>query len=683
MARRAPSSKRLSRAPDRESPRDPGKRETLKKLAALGLLSLTGLGALSSCGRRLTSPLARERKLIVLGLDGLDPHYLGRLMAQGKLPNMSRLQEMGGFRSLASTIPPQSPVAWASFITGQDPGGHGIYDFIQRDPSTYLPYLSIARTEPPQRTVSVGDWKLPLSRGKVELLRRGHAFWDTLAEHGVPAAIYRVPSNFPPQDTGTKQLAGLGAPDLQGTYGEFSYYSEVPPERADKITGGAVYPVSVRDGRISARLMGPDNTLHKDSPRSSADFQVWVDRDNRLAKIVIQGQDVLLRQREWSDWVPVSFEMLPHLRSVTGICRFYLKEVSPHFKLYVTPINVDPMDPALPIAAPAGFAPELADKLGRFYTQGFPQDVKALRYGILDDGEYLHQSGIAFAEARRMYEHALNHFQRGVLFYYFSSTDRTQHMFWRTMDSKHPAYETRLGAEYGRVYEDCYRASDDLVGEAMEACDRDTTLIVLSDHGFAPYYRSFNLNTWLRENGYLSGFDLSQPKASIFSHADWYQTIAYGIGFNSLYLNMQDREPYGAVSPDEKQVIARRLADDLRRLRDPDTGDRVIENVYLADDVYSYSDDTRPYAPDLIVGYARGYRCADDSVLGDVTDPVIQDNRDKWSGDHCIDRSLVPGMLLAAKPIQAPGPALADVTATILAEFGLPIPDYMSGKPIW
>jgi predicted AlkP superfamily phosphohydrolase/phosphomutase len=681
MSQRTPPENARPPQPRSDRPTDPGRREALKKLAALGFLALVDAGALSSCGRRALSSISRERKVIVLGLDGLDADYVARLMDQGKLPNMSRLRTQGAFRALTSSIPPQSPVAWATFITGRDPGGHGIYDFIQRDPKTYLPYLSIARTEPPERSLSLGQWKVPLSRGKLELLRRGRAFWEFLDNQGIPASAYRVPSNFPPQDTGAKQLAGLGAPDLHGTYGEFSYYTDSPAEAAREVTGGAIFPVRVSDGRVKAELVGPPNTLLEGQPECRVEFEAWVDRDHKLAKILVQGRETLLREGEWSDWVPVRFEIIPRLKHVSGICRFYLKQAYPNLKLYVTPINVDPLDPAIPITAPAGFAHELGAQLGRFYTQGFPHDVKALRHGILNDGEYLQQSGIAMGEARRMYEWALHRFSRGLLFYYFSTSDRTQHMFWRTMDSDHPAYDPGLARKYGPVIEDCYRASDELVGQALEAADRDTTVIVLSDHGFAPYHRSFNLNSWLAEAGYLAGVGPWEPGADIFSHADWYGTLAYGLGFNALYLNLRGREPHGVVSPDERAALARQLAQELVRVRDPQTGERVIEDVHVAEDVYSKDQAER--APDLVVGYARGYRCSDESVLGEVTDDIVQDNTDKWSGDHCIDRSLVPGVLLTNKPFSAESPALPDVTAGVLAEFGIPTPDEMNGKPIW
>ncbi|MBN1460760.1 MAG: alkaline phosphatase family protein [Armatimonadetes bacterium] len=660
---------------------DPGKRGTLKKLAALGLLAVVDAGALSSCGRYV-APSSGGKRVLILGLDGLDPRGLERMMTEGKLPNFSRLREMGGYSPLGSSNPPQSPVAWASFISGRDPGGHGIYDFIQRDPKTYIPYLSIAETIPPEKTVSLGQWRVPLSGGEVRLRRRGRAFWDVLAERDVPAAAYRVPSNYPPQDTGVKQLAGLGAPDLRGTYGEFSFYTDVPPKAGSQISGGGdVYQLHLLRGSARVQLYGPSNDLREGNPRTSIDFDLFADRDHRLCKINVQGRELVLREGEWSDWVPLRFEMIPYLKSVAGICRFFVKSVKPYLQLYVTPINIDPRDPALPITAPASFASELADKLGPFYTQGFPHDVKALRHEILSDEEYLQQSDIAFDEERRMFDLALHEFDRGLLFYYFATTDRTQHMFWRTMDPAHPAHDPSQPGALTSVIEDCYAEADKIVQRALEVCDDQTTLVVLSDHGFGPYYRSFNLNSWLAQHDYLPGVQPWGGKADIFSNADWQQTLAYGIGFNALYLNLAGREPYGIVGPEERTLLEKQLVEQLREVRDPETGDRVIADVYPAREVYSPDDSGR--APDLVVGYARGYRCSDDSVLGTVTDALTAANTDKWSGDHCIDRSLVPGILLSNKHITAERPALTDVTVSVLEDFGADPAEGMSGRSIW
>jgi predicted AlkP superfamily phosphohydrolase/phosphomutase len=662
--------------PDREGPADPERREALKRLLVLGAAAAVAPAALSGCVRRASSPLRKETRVVVLGLDGLDARLIERWMAEGKLPNFSRLRQTGGYGRLASTSPPQSPVAWATVATGVGPEEHGIFDFIQRDPKTYVPYLSIARTEGASRTLSLGDWRIPLSGAQVLRGRQGKTFWEALAEEGVPCSVYRLPTQYPVGGSGANELAGLGAPDLRGTYGEFSYYTDVPPAGSRGISGGAVYRVTVSNGHARCRLIGPPNALRRDDPESSVEFDVWMDAARKVAKIAVQEQELLLRQGEWSEWVPISFPLVPHLKSAAGICRFYLKQAGPHLGLYVTPINVDPADPALPVAAPDAFARSLAERFGRFYTVGFPEDVKALRHDILDEDEYLHQTGIAVDEARRMHEHELSTFRRGLLFSYFSFTDRTQHMFWRAMDSHHPLYRARLGREYGPVIERAYQEADALVGRTMETLDGDTTLLVLSDHGFGPYYRSFHLNTWLAQNGYLSGVAAWDGQADLFGNADWARTAAYALGFNGVYLNLRGREEQGVVEAAERESLLTRLAADLEQVRDPETGARVIAAAHRTESKLT------DRAPDLIVGYAQGYRCSDESVLGSVPKGLVADNLDKWSGDHCVDQMLVPGVVFANKPIADRG-SLADIAPSLLAAFGLTPPSQMKGKTLW
>jgi predicted AlkP superfamily phosphohydrolase/phosphomutase len=488
--------------------------------------------------------------------------------------------------------------------------------------------------------------------------------------------VYRLPSNFPPTNTATRQLAGLGAPDLRGTYGEYSFFTDDP--KAAAVAGDAATRVEFANGCVHTKLIGPADTLRANEPPAAVDFTIYVDAARGLAKLAFPGQEVLLKPGEWSEWVVVSFEMLPHLARASGICRFYLKQVAPHFQLYATPVNVDPMDPALPICAPADFAKQLAQKHGRFYTQGFPEDVKALRSGVLDDGEYLQQAGQCLEEERRMYTSALHDFSRGLLCYYFSATDRTQHMFWRTSDPRHPAYTAEAAREYGPAIDDCYRMADALVGEAMEAADDDTTLIVMSDHGFAPYYRSFNLNGWLAQEGHLQGVAPWSKEQDLFANADWARTQAYAVGFNALYLNLQDREVDGVVSRSDRDDLLARLKAQLLAVTDPETGGRVFAGVYDRSD---YRGEIADRAPDLILGYVPGYRVSDSSVLGGVAGKLVEDNLDKWSGDHCIDRLHVPGMLLSNRPARLETPGLPDVTATLLAEFGAQQPAEMIGEP--
>jgi len=321
-------------------------------IAIIAFLILGLGGLLNPSDAEKSSAADSQKKLIILGFDGMDPVLTAQWMDEEKLPNFKRLQEMGDFKPLLSSIPPQSPVAWSNFITGMNPGGHGICDFLIRHTENYIPDFSIARTIDPKRTLKIGKWVIPLSSGKVELLRKGRAWWQILEDYKIPATVYRIPSNYPPTETKQRTFSGMGTPDLLGTQGFFSFYTTTRYELDQDLSGGAAYQVEVENNVVKAQLIGPKNTMRKDTPDLTIDFNVYLDPDNRMAKIVIQDNELILKEKEWSDWIQVKFKLMPLFSSITGICRFYLKEISPEFKLYVTPINIDPSNPALPICSP-------------------------------------------------------------------------------------------------------------------------------------------------------------------------------------------------------------------------------------------------------------------------------------------------------------------------------------------
>ena len=143
--------------------------------------------------------VASGPRIVVLGFDGMDHGLTTKLMAEGRLPALSRLAERGTFSPLGTSVPPQSPVAWSNFITGTDAGAHGIFDFIHRDPDTMLPEFSTAETVGgDENCIGFGKWKFPMSGGEMKLLRRGQAFWEVLERQGVETTIIRMPANFPP-----------------------------------------------------------------------------------------------------------------------------------------------------------------------------------------------------------------------------------------------------------------------------------------------------------------------------------------------------------------------------------------------------------------------------------------------------------------------------------------------------
>lgn len=622
------------------------------------------------------------RKVMVLGIDGLDPLLLRRFTREGALPTFEKLLRTGWFGTLGTSTPPQSPVAWSNFITGTGPGGHGIYDFIHRDTETYFPYLSTSRTGRPERTITVGNWVIPLSGGKAELLRRGPTFWRVLNEHGIPATVFKVPVNFPPAECDSRTVSGLGTPDIIGTYGTFSYFTDEPPEGWQDFSGGKVYPVEMERHSFRAGLIGPRNTYRVDSPKSEVEFTVHRDPVNGVAKITIQGKELLVQEGEWSDWVRVKFTMVPHLEHVSGICRFYMKQVHPTFGLYVTPINIDPADPALPISTPASYSRELCGAVGPFYTQGFPEDTKALSNGVLTDEEYMDQADFVLAERLRFLEYELDRFHEGFFFFYLSSIDQDTHMMWRTMDPSHPLYDPDASARVKNAVRGYYQGIEAAVRMVMARVDANTTFCIISDHGFAPFYREFNINSWLLENGYLTLLDPSRRADTEFlDNVDWMRTKAYALGLNSVYINRLDREREGIVPPQEAIALADELAARLEGVTDSMTGQKVLGHVYKGREVYSgpYAED----APDIVLGYNRGYRISDESALGKFPEEIIKNREDKWSGDHCIDPPLVPGVLLSNRDVVVPNPSLSDLAPTILREFGIAPPPEMTGKPLF
>jgi predicted AlkP superfamily phosphohydrolase/phosphomutase len=623
--------------------------------------------------------------MIILGIDGLDPDLLTKFMAEGKMPNFARLAAQGSFRRLTTSIPPQSPVAWSNMITGMNAGGHGVFDFIHRDPKTLQLYFSTSKVEGPKHSLHIGSWVIPLGGGTAEQLRHGKAFWEILDEHGVPNYVYRIPANFPPIVAKGKTLSGMGTPDLRGTYGTFTFYTDDPTAAVGALEGGEIVQVEVKNNRVATNLIGPDNSFRRNSFPSTEPFTVDVDPLEPVARIGLEDRQFVLKEGEWSGWVPVEFQLMPlfgnWIGNVKGICRFYLKQAHPRFQLYVSPINIDPENPALPISTPSGYSRDLAKQIGEFHTQGIAEDTKALTAGVLDDKEFLEQSHTVLAEHRRAFDAEFPKFHQGLFFFYFSSLDLNGHMLWRLTDPQSPAYDAALAAQYGSSLEEFYEQMDQVLGEVMPKVDENTTLLVLSDHGFAPFRRSFNLNTWLLNNGYVTrkadaGGDSSEP----FADVDWSRTRAYGLGINGLYLNVRGREREGMVDPAEADALLREIRQKLLEVRDPKDGSQVITRIDLASEVYQ-----GPYArtgPDALVGYNRGYRSGWKTILGAFPAEVLEDNTNPWSGDHCMDFTKVPGVLLSNRKIEAQAPALTDMAPTILSEFGIAKTKDMMGQSV-
>jgi predicted AlkP superfamily phosphohydrolase/phosphomutase len=664
----------------------PMSRREFMKLGA-GASAALSLGG-GSFVPRVYGKARATKKVIVLGMDGLDHGLVQGWIESGKLPAFQRLLREGGdFRPLRTSIPPQTPVAWSNFITGTDPGGHGIFDFIRRDPLNLDPsgFLNFSATETTasKHTLRIGQAILPLSGGEVRNLRRGKAFWQALDEHDIPSTVIRMPSNYPPVPTRGRTLSGMNTPDIKGMYGLFNYYTNESMQITEEAAGGGrVHDIFVIDNRVEAQLPGPTNSFRVGNPETEIDFKVFIDPVNPAAKIVIQGQEFILKEKEWSGWKRVRFTFFP-TQSVSGICQFYLKEVRQKFKLYISPVHVDPGNPALPISTPGSYSRELERRFGPFFTKGLPADTAALDNDVLDEEEFLAQDDVVLRESLEQLDYELASFDEGLFFFYFSSTDQRQHMFWRLIDPDHPGYDAKLAAKYGTAIEKIYVEMDRVLDGVLRKVDRETVLLVMSDHGFNPFRRGFNLNTWLLQNGYHRlAKPWKQEATAFFDNTDWSRTTAYGAGLNGLYINQKGREREGTVAPGaEKDNLVREIARKLEALADPKTGEKAILHAYVAKDVYH-----GPYvdlAPDIVLGFNRNYRISWQSPLGGFPEEVFADNAKKWSGDHMTAPDVIPGIVLANRKIRAEAPALYDLTATILDVFGIRKLEAMIGKSIF
>jgi len=612
----------------------------------------------------------------VIGLDGFEPSIVEAMMERGELPAFSRLKQQGHYSRLATTYPAQTPVAWSSFATGTNPGGHGIYDFVTRDPATYMPDFALTRFEPPKNMFS-----LP----RVVNQRRGVPFWQVLNAAGVPAVVLRCPCTFPPDEMRGKMLAGVGVPDLRGSQGTGTFYTNqrdaVAQESENLVVLGAA------GDSFQTHLIGPRNTRVNPPADTRAEIRIEVDRAAGRTRIHTGGEPpvVSLARGEWSPWVRVKFKF-SLLQSVAGSVRFFLRALAPCLEFYVSPANFDPSAPLSPVSAPGEYAKQLAAEIGPFATLGMAEDHTALNNGRIDEQAYLEQCRLVLAERERMMDLELARLTEGLFFLVFDTPDRVQHMFWRFRDVHHPFHNPDESPGFSRQIEEHYRHYDGVLARVMEHAGSETLLVVLSDHGFGTFRRAIHINTWLWEQGFLALRDARKPGEELgdcFQHVDWSKTRAYALGLAGVYLNKKGRERDGILGEDgDAERVRKAIVSGLGGLADPATGRVAIHSVSRAEDLYSGP--CAAEAPDLLVNYAPGFRVSWQTALGGMPRAVFEDNLRRWSGDHIIDPQAVPGILLMNRPAAptARPPDIRDLAPTILAHFGVAPHPAMEGESL-
>jgi len=709
------------------------------KLAAVLLVSLSLLG----CGEKQS-----ETRVVVFGVDGLDPEMLQERIDRGMMPNFKKLLDNGAtFEKLQTSWPPQSPVAWSNFITGVNPGKHGLYDFIHADyaKKNYGVKTSMADTSPVGMDVTLFGYDVPLTGGKTTSTRKFPAFWETLSDQGVPTYVHRMPASYPLTQTNATVYPDMGTPDLVGAASGISYLWTEKPWQGKALSGES-YRVEVielnrrRDDMWIqwTKLYGPPetilnvddlkaqiheasdagdnetaNALQKEIERKqevSVPIALMVDNTGEAPQLAVQidHQYATAALGEWSNWVKVEFSVMGGLMPIPGYTRFRFLSAEP-FDVYALPIQFDPFAPAAEISMPPEASAELAESIGPYIVQGFADAYKSYKAGLLDTSGFINESDMVLAERTKMMHYGLDQIEEtgGLLFLYTGSLDMRCHMLWHTSDKAHPHQEPAgeyLGVPYDEQIDRIYSQVDIMLGEMVSRIEKmeletgsKIELIVMSDHGFAPFRRKMHINDWLIQEKYLvlkegvtETHDLTL-KLDADGHpepgtgpVDWSKTRAYCVGFNGIILNRKGREAEGIVEDSEIEALLAEIAGKLLALEDG--GVSVLTRVLPATEVFHGPAGIMKNAPDLQLGFNVGFGASDECATGGVVGEgeFLVDNDSRWSGSHLMDPELVRGTIISTSGKSlSKDPTLEDITATLYSLFNVTPPEGLDGRPLY
>jgi len=496
--------------------------------------------------------MKNKNRVFVLGLDGASFNILDPLMKRGIMPNLLRITSKGVRANLKSTYPPLTPTAWSSFMTGMNPGKHGVYSWLKTITGEY-----------DRRPVDTAEFY-------------NDTLWKYLSDNGKKVGVLNVPMTYPPRELNGFIISGMDTPlDTKCSFPE-ELYSELVNEIGD-------YKIEV------------DWTKYTNKSRAE-----------------------------------------------------FLKDL--------------------------------------FYC------------------------------TKKRHEATLHLIERDEWDFFmvvFVGLDRIQHFLWKSIES---VLEGKEDGEIEREVSKYYNYIDTIIGDIVERLGSDTTLIMMSDHGFKPLHKSVQWNRWLNQNGYLFikegkkkllnkiipifhslGINRKSVKSLLrfinidnqrisnkldsysidFGTVDWDKTKAYNAQPSGIRINLKGREPSGAVSPgDEYDKLVSDLIENIKSFTDPETGARIVENVYRADEVYKGK--YLAQAPDIVIDYGSyPYESFTTSVEATEELSIPTDDR---KGVHDPDGIFVGHGKVFNSEVDIGPLDIIDIFPTILYLMGLPIPPDVDGR---
>ncbi len=556
---------------------------------------------------------------IILGLDSFDPIFFENLLEKGKMPHLAQYVARNGYKPFQVTDPPQSEVSWTSIATGLNPGGHGLFDFVHRNAKNYALNVSLLPT------------KKGLGGTRFTQPYNAKSIFDKVAADGYPATALWWPATFPARvQSPVQTIPGLGTPDLLGRLGVGMFYSTAQGRVLDSNKIPVQKLGNSGKGKFRGKFVGPAKAKRGNVESVEVGFEIKKNNTNSI-RLIIGKQQMDLGIGEWGPIIEIDFKMGLFF-SVRALTRISVCSIEPELELYALPLQIHPLKTAWNYGTPKKFVKRVWNEDGPFLTLGWPQDTTALEEDRLDDEQFLTLCKLIFEERRRIFLQQVDRFQEGLLACVFDTLDRVQHMFLKQRPD---------------VIEQWYIRLDKLVGEVEQRLKKNnrwqnTKLIILSDHGFGQFEHKVHLNRWLQENGYLTAE--KSENGGKFSEINWFKTRAYGIGLNSLYLNLEGREGQGIVKEAEKEHLLSELSQKLKAWEGKGGG-KVIAQALLRSE--AFDGPLEAYGPDILIGYEQGFRASQETGLGNWKSNSIEENNDHWASDHCMYAAVVPGVIFA------------------------------------
>ena len=510
----------------------------------------------------------KSRRVMLIGIDGAMLSMVEQYLAAGSMPILAGLLNEGAAVEALPSVPVDTPTNWTTIATGAEPVSHGINSFIAKWAGEELTAQDTERARSMQSTTS-----------RAELL------WETVGRHGGSSLVINYPVGWPPKGEGVRVIGGDTPGGVIWHKTREELYAQGPVrDSLLKLHGVTIdpTPLSFRPAPLWRGTVGssPESVFLPVSGHEPAGF--WAQRRLAGDKVRLtvsrdeagEHQVADLAPGQWSDWISM---VLDGRESATRF-RLIRAEASGDVELYRN--RVEPVDG---YTHPTDLATGISSRHGP-YVEGL--ECPYVPAG--DDRPYgpANISGdvmleLAEQQVRWMTDVICEQDAEqpfDLLMSHFHLIDYLNHTMLAYLDPDYPYGAPAYRQLAEEIYVDAYRLVDQLIGGLVKGCgDRDTSVVVVSDHACLPCWRHISVVDILRQEGLVAYDWDSQAERYVLDPAR--SLVGPALQPQHVWVNLKDREPSGVVDPSDFESVRQRVIDALHAVVDPDTGERPFELV--------------------------------------------------------------------------------------------------------